>query len=345
MSRNPFELVSPSAALPTILTNDSGKKYATAYFFHGSNYDRFDQREDSSEYDATPKASGRIADVLLNLPESFHENLDAAFTGWDGLRYYLFKGSEVATGTSLSEWTVTPVSESHFAGLPRNNDVDFNERINGALPLHHPDHGHSVWFFSGEHCCLWWDKAEHIEIQRTSEVWGSGTSLVDCALVPINAEKISNWAFLYNVGYLYHDGELRSCTPRTPGEGTVPLSQKAAEAPSPALPSPAPQTRDEDGGQSGHASTENAAPPADERVTMSLNLPVQGAIERAKWDFYEPYLIDLYSNPATGETIKGFPPPAHGYAAAIGDPAPSAGRDARGWHCDSTAACVWIGLF
>lgn len=75
---------------------------------------------------------------------------------------------------------------------------------------------------------------------------------------------------------------------------------------------------------------------------MSLNLPVQGAIERARWDFYEPYLMEVKIDSDT--TLKVFPPPAHGYAEAIGDPAPSAGRDARGWHCDPGVGCVWTGL-
>ncbi|MGW2086277.1 hypothetical protein [Streptomyces sp. NPDC001880] len=83
---------------------------------------------------------------------------------------------------------------------------------------------------------------------------------------------------------------------------------------------------------------------------MPLTLPVQGtAIERGKWDFYEPYLheLGLYTNPETGAPgiLLGDPPPAHGYdGTAVGDPAPSAYRDSRGWQCQSMSGCTWMGV-
>ncbi|WP_153182791.1 hypothetical protein [Streptomyces sp. E2N166] len=82
---------------------------------------------------------------------------------------------------------------------------------------------------------------------------------------------------------------------------------------------------------------------------MSLTLPVQGAaIERGRWNFYEPYLeeVGTYTDPAgTHFTYYGDPPPQYGYDGTVtGDPAPIAGRDSRGWQCQPGWGCTWTGL-
>ncbi len=82
---------------------------------------------------------------------------------------------------------------------------------------------------------------------------------------------------------------------------------------------------------------------------MSLTLPVQGAaIERGRWNFYEPYLYE--AGPYTSDTgapgtLYIDPPPHYGYDGTVtGDPGPSAGCDSRGWQCQPGGGCTWIGL-
>ncbi|MFE5197968.1 hypothetical protein ACFQ93_30230 [Streptomyces sp. NPDC056601] len=83
---------------------------------------------------------------------------------------------------------------------------------------------------------------------------------------------------------------------------------------------------------------------------MSLTLPVQGAaIERGRWNFYEPYLYEAgeYPDEETGPPIihYDYPPPEYGYAGTVtGDPGPTAGRDSRGWQCQPGLGCTWTGL-
>ncbi|WP_329583260.1 hypothetical protein [Streptomyces sp. NBC_01361] len=83
---------------------------------------------------------------------------------------------------------------------------------------------------------------------------------------------------------------------------------------------------------------------------MSLTLPVQGAaIERGRWNFYEPYLQKRgsYTDPDTGAPGDFYsdPPPQYGYDGTVtGDPGPAAGRDSRGWQCQPGRGCTWTGL-
>ncbi|TRO55508.1 hypothetical protein [Streptomyces sp. IB201691-2A2] len=81
---------------------------------------------------------------------------------------------------------------------------------------------------------------------------------------------------------------------------------------------------------------------------MRLNLPVQGMIER-RWNTYVPYLevVDTYKTEEDpnilGDRVEE-PPPASHFGTDVGDPAPWAGRDSRGWHCQPGSGCSWTGL-
>ncbi|WP_327691061.1 MULTISPECIES: hypothetical protein [unclassified Streptomyces] len=91
---------------------------------------------------------------------------------------------------------------------------------------------------------------------------------------------------------------------------------------------------------------------ADEPTTVpghQLDLPIQGTAVERRGGFYQPYLqksgeYDVVGKPDEKGEYMDEPPPAEGYGSDVGDPAPSAGRDTRGWSCPPDGPCEWDGL-
>ncbi|WP_328869345.1 hypothetical protein OHT76_04140 [Streptomyces sp. NBC_00287] len=83
---------------------------------------------------------------------------------------------------------------------------------------------------------------------------------------------------------------------------------------------------------------------------IRLDLPIQGATIERRWDLYQPYLrvtgtyqpVDQPEG-TVGEFLEE-PGPRSMTGHVPADPAPSAGRDARGWACPPSGPCTWVGL-
>lgn len=87
--------------------------------------------------------------------------------------------------------------------------------------------------------------------------------------------------------------------------------------------------------------------------TTRLHLPIQGGAIERRTGFYRPYLqfsgeyavVDDAGEPTggTGQFLDE-PLPGRGFGSDVGDPGPSADRDARGWTCPPDGPCTWDGI-
>ncbi|MFH0521517.1 hypothetical protein ACHBTE_30580 [Streptomyces sp. M41] len=82
---------------------------------------------------------------------------------------------------------------------------------------------------------------------------------------------------------------------------------------------------------------------------IRLDLPIQGPTIERRWDLYEPYMqvtgtYEPVDNPGAEGQFLEEPPPKSMFGHVVADPAPSPGRDARGWSCPPAGPCVWTGI-
>lgn len=93
----------------------------------------------------------------------------------------------------------------------------------------------------------------------------------------------------------------------------------------------------------------NESKPSARRGTagIRLELPIQGPTIERRWDLYEPYLVVVgtYDPVDQPEGVIGqYLETQYRAGHHVADPAPSAGRDARGWSCPPGGPCVWVGI-